>query len=96
MKNVLTDQGLKNSLVLQGDVINYWKSSKQAVEVISRSGMQNLILNESSKNSIKLQVRFPNPDWLLVGMRVKFDTSGKSPSKVSFRAFNRRIPAKDN
>ena len=60
-------------MVISGDMIQYFKSSKQTFDALSKITTASPILADSNKKSIKMNLKFENTDNVVVGLRIKME-----------------------
>ena len=81
MKNIFNENDLRNQLVLSGDIVTYFKTSKATLEHISKINTSSPVIAEPSKKNIKMFMKLDSPDYLITGLRLRMETSSKSSSQ---------------
>lgn len=74
MKNVYNDPNLKPKLLISGDIINYFKTSKATFENLSKIHNNAPVIAESAKKVIKMNIKLESSsEHVITGIRVRLD-----------------------
>jgi len=86
--NVMNYDEIKSKIKVEGDIANYFKN-KNALDYLSKFNTSSPQISEAGKKSIKMLLKCENPDYLIAGLRMRLDSSGKSFNTSSINVFSR-------
>jgi len=90
IKNLSLDASLRSKLTLNGDLINYLKNSKNALDMLSKENNQPVV-QDNSKRSLSIQLK-SDDSLLITGLRLKLDLSNSRNGQVPYvRVYNRQV-----